>query len=136
MTKDDPIVERVRALLLERSQKGLQCYGIGLDRTDLTMAEWLAHLQDELLDGANYIEALKIHAVDSMAILRSENANLRSELARSQAENIRLKAEHAPLKNGTYWYIGVTRPCVKCSIGVVTMTAENQLRICPACCGT
>lgn len=34
---------------------------------------------------------------------------------------------------GCYWHIGATRPCSKCSTGVVTMTVPNQLRICPAC---
>lgn len=55
---NDPIVERVRQKLLERSQTGLQKYGVGLDRTDLTTREWLLHLQEELLDAAGYIERL------------------------------------------------------------------------------
>lgn len=37
----DPIVEAVRAKLLERSQRGLAKYGVGLDRTDFTHREWL-----------------------------------------------------------------------------------------------
>ena len=54
----DPIVEAVRAKLLARSQRGLAEYGVGLDRTDLSRLDWLRHLQDELLDAANYVEVL------------------------------------------------------------------------------
>ena len=56
----DPIVESVRAKLLARSQAGLAKYGVGLNRTDLTNLQWLQHLQDELLDAANYAERLML----------------------------------------------------------------------------
>lgn len=52
----DPIVERVRQKLLDRSQFGLNKYGVGLDRTDLEELDWLRHHQFELLDAANYTE--------------------------------------------------------------------------------
>lgn len=45
----------------------------------------------------------------------------------------RSRADAMPLQNGCYWYLGVTRPCSKCTTGVVTMTIPNQLRICAAC---
>ena len=54
----DPIVEAVRFKLLSRSQVGLNKYGVGLDRTDLSRREWLIHLQEELLDAACYLEVL------------------------------------------------------------------------------
>lgn len=53
----DPIVEQVRAKLLARSQAGLSKYGTTLERDDLLLIDWLTHLQEELLDGANYIQA-------------------------------------------------------------------------------
>ena len=56
VTASDPIVEAVRAKLLERSRAGLAKYGTGLDRTDLSRLDWLVHLQEELLDAANYAE--------------------------------------------------------------------------------
>ena len=56
--KTDPIVESVRAKLLERSQFGLDKYGIGLDRTDLNRKQWLIHAQEEAMDLANYLEVL------------------------------------------------------------------------------
>ena len=54
----DPIVESVRTKLLERSQVGLNKYGVGLDREDLDTLQWLNHFQEELMDAANYIEVL------------------------------------------------------------------------------
>jgi hypothetical protein len=54
----DPIVESVRAKLLQRSQLGLSKYGVGLDRNDLTTLEWLTLAQEEAMDLANYLEVL------------------------------------------------------------------------------
>lgn len=56
--KLDPIVESVRAKMLERSQVGLAKYGVGLDREDLDTLQWLKHFQEELMDAANYVEVL------------------------------------------------------------------------------
>jgi hypothetical protein len=50
----DPIVESVRTKLLDRSQVGIKKYGTTIwDNTD---ENYIKHLQDELLDGANYCE--------------------------------------------------------------------------------
>lgn len=54
----DPIVEAVVARLRERSETGKKKYGTDLTRTDLSHKQWLRHLQEELLDAANYIEKL------------------------------------------------------------------------------
>ncbi len=54
--KLDPIVEAVREDLLQRSQFGLKKYGVGLDRTDLTLEQWLQHAYEECLDQANYLK--------------------------------------------------------------------------------
>lgn len=54
----DPIVEAVRGKLLQRSQVGLNKYGVGLDRGDLTTLDWLRHAQEEALDLAGYLERL------------------------------------------------------------------------------
>lgn len=42
----------------DRMNKGLNKYGVSTERTDLTVIEWLVHLQEELMDGAVYIEKL------------------------------------------------------------------------------
>jgi hypothetical protein len=54
----DPIVESVRKKILRRSQFGLQKYGVGLDRGDLTTLDWLIHAQEEAMDLAAYLEVL------------------------------------------------------------------------------
>lgn len=54
----DAIVEQVRAKLLERSDRGIQKYGVTVADAPLTRLQTLIHLQEELLDAANYIEKL------------------------------------------------------------------------------
>lgn len=53
----DANVEAIRTKLLERSMVGLRKYDVTTERDDLNLAQWLAHLQEELLDGAVCIEA-------------------------------------------------------------------------------
>jgi hypothetical protein len=55
----DTNVMRVRAALLARSESGYRKYGTTTDRTDIDLAGWLQHLQEELLDAAVYVERLK-----------------------------------------------------------------------------
>lgn len=54
----DKHVEAVRQQLLERSEVGLQKYGVTTERTDLTRLDWLRHAQQEALDFAVYLEVL------------------------------------------------------------------------------
>lgn len=51
-------VEAVRAKLLERSQAGIVKYGTTLERGDLNTLDWLNHVQQELMDAANYTQVL------------------------------------------------------------------------------
>lgn len=55
----DFIVESVIDQFKDRSNVGIKKYGVTLDREDLTMLEWLNHLQQELMDATLYIEKLK-----------------------------------------------------------------------------
>ena len=55
----DFIVESVIDQFKDRSNVGIKKYGVTLDRDDLTMLEWLNHLQQELMDATLYIEKLK-----------------------------------------------------------------------------
>jgi len=57
--KTDPVVEKVRVMLLQRSQVGLKKYGVGLDREDLTTEQWMDHAIEEALDLALYLTRLK-----------------------------------------------------------------------------
>jgi hypothetical protein len=52
------IEEKVAQKLISRAGKGFQKYGTTMEREDLTKVEWLVHLQEELMDGAVYIEKL------------------------------------------------------------------------------
>ena len=52
----DEIVEAVREDLLRRSKRGIQKYGVTLDRDDLSLLEWLKHTYEEVLDQANYLK--------------------------------------------------------------------------------
>jgi len=55
----DTILIKVLAKYYERSQLGIQKYGRTLDRDDLSLTDWLNHLQEELMDATLYIEKLK-----------------------------------------------------------------------------
>ena len=42
-----------------REKTGFKKYNTNTDRKDLTLGEWLNHLQEELMDATIYIERLK-----------------------------------------------------------------------------
>lgn len=52
----DPVIEAVCADLGARSDVGLRKYGVGLDRGDLGLRDWLQHAYEEALDMANYLK--------------------------------------------------------------------------------
>ena len=51
---NEGVVEKLR----RRAERGHSKYGVTMDRTDLTELEWLQHAQEELMDGAVYLEKL------------------------------------------------------------------------------
>ena len=55
----DQIVLSVMAKYAERSETGLRKYGTTLDREDLTLEDWIKHLQEELMDATLYLERIK-----------------------------------------------------------------------------
>ena len=55
----DQIVLSVMAKYAERSATGLRKYGTTLDREDLTIEDWIKHLQEELMDATLYLERIK-----------------------------------------------------------------------------
>lgn len=57
--KEDSIVQGVIGKYQERSNVGIDKYGVTLDRKDLNLLQWLTHLQEELMDATLYIEKLK-----------------------------------------------------------------------------
>jgi hypothetical protein len=55
----DSVVYRIAALLKTRSETGIRKYGTTLDRTDLSVKQWIDHAIDEALDHALYLQKLK-----------------------------------------------------------------------------
>jgi hypothetical protein len=55
----DSIVNRVVQRFIQRSEFGQKKYGVTLDRTDLKTADWIQHMQEELMDAILYLEKLK-----------------------------------------------------------------------------
>lgn len=54
----DSIVESVRQQLLDRSNVGINKYGVTLDRTDLSLLDWLEHAKQEQMDSVLYLEKI------------------------------------------------------------------------------
>ena len=96
----DPIVNRVCQKFQNRSELGRSKYGTDLTRKDLNQTDWLNHLQEELMDATNYVEALlqnnlvqsfsnfaeQMHLAEQKyrgKDLESEQARLARELLRS-----------------------------------------------------
>jgi hypothetical protein len=57
----DTIVEAVINQFKERSNVGINKYGVTLDRTDLTRLDWINHAQQEAMDMILYLEKLKTY---------------------------------------------------------------------------
>lgn len=54
----DTVVRRVVDKFHTRSEVGFKKYGTNLDRTDLTLLQWMKHLQEELMDATVYLEKI------------------------------------------------------------------------------
>jgi hypothetical protein len=57
--KVDSVVQTIVERFESRAAFGRQKYGTDLDRTDLSVLDWIQHIQDELHDGILYLEKLK-----------------------------------------------------------------------------
>jgi hypothetical protein len=55
----DSIVFSVINKFMERSTFGMKKYGTNLDRTDLSVLDWIQHAQEEHMDAILYLEKLK-----------------------------------------------------------------------------
>jgi hypothetical protein len=56
---NDSIVNSIIQKFAERSNVGIEKYGITLDRNDLSLLQWITHAQEELMDGILYLEKIK-----------------------------------------------------------------------------
>lgn len=58
--KMDKIVKNVIDKFQERSDVGIEKYGVTLEREDLTTLQWINHAQEEAMDFCLYLERLKV----------------------------------------------------------------------------
>ena len=86
MNSPDRNVESVRQKLLDRSVVGFAKYNCTTERTDIDLAGWLNHLQQELMDAAIYCQAAMSNHSD-IATLEQEIKQVRARLARVESEH-------------------------------------------------
>ncbi len=60
------IEEKVIAEIRWRAKKGEAKYGTTMDRDDLSVAEWVQHLKEELMDAVVYAQKI-IDALDTQS---------------------------------------------------------------------
>ncbi len=58
-TKLDSVVTAVINSFKQRAEFGQKKYGTNLDRTDLSVLDWIQHAQEEHMDAILYLEKLK-----------------------------------------------------------------------------
>ena len=58
-SRQDRFVQAVKNKFEQRSQTGIKKYNTTLEREDLSLFDWLNHLQEELMDATLYVEKLK-----------------------------------------------------------------------------
>lgn len=75
MKPQDKIVSAVIERFILRSDAGIRKYGTTLDRSDLSVDQWLTHLQEELMDATLYIEKLKQTSSARTMCLTTESFN-------------------------------------------------------------
>ena len=61
---NDKIINRVIEKIQKRAEAGYKKYGVGLDKDEQSLDTWLNHLQEELMDAANYIEKIRAVLID------------------------------------------------------------------------
>ena len=59
MSQLDSVVTSIIEQFTKRAQMGKEKYGVDLDRTDLTLLEWIEHAKQEHMDAILYLEKIK-----------------------------------------------------------------------------
>ncbi len=59
MEELDSVVKSVLKKFTDRAAVGKKKYGTDLDRTDLSVLDWIQHAQEEHMDAILYLEKLK-----------------------------------------------------------------------------
>jgi hypothetical protein len=52
------IEDSVAKKILNRAEVGKKKYGVTMERDDLSITQWLKHLQEELMDATVYLEKI------------------------------------------------------------------------------
>ena len=68
----DSIVSSIISKFIKRSEEGKLKYGTDLDRTDLTVLEWINHAQEEHMDAILYLEKLRKEVTANVTIRSDE----------------------------------------------------------------
>lgn len=68
----DSIVTSVIEKFASRAEFGKKKYGTDLDRTDLSLLDWIQHAQEEHMDAILYLEKLKQQFIKENGIKDAE----------------------------------------------------------------
>lgn len=83
----DRIVDKVINQFAIRSKKGVEKYGVTLERNDIDLLGWVQHLQEELMDAVLYVERIKDE------LQNQTQAGKSSEVSTSSVQELRRSAE-------------------------------------------
>ena len=97
----DTIVESVRQQFLDRSNVGIKKYGVTLDRTDLSLLEWLEHAKQEQMDSVLYLEKIIQELKKSKGILKPSITDF---LYGNQTQNQTITHPYFEIKGQTKTY--------------------------------
>jgi len=88
---EDEVCEEIQA----RAERGLNKYGVSMEREDLTIVEWLQHALEESLDLAVYLKRLQ----HEIAFLQKRNEWLEEVVALLQEDGVNIAEEGFPIWN-------------------------------------
>jgi hypothetical protein len=83
----DRIVDNVINQFAIRSKKGVEKYGVTLERNDVDLLGWVQHLQEELMDAVLYVERIKDE------LQNQTKAGKPTEVSTSSVQELRRSAE-------------------------------------------
>lgn len=66
-TNTDSVVYSIISQFKQRADFGMKKYGTNLDRTDLSVLDWIQHAQEEHMDAILYLEKLKQTEIKRMS---------------------------------------------------------------------
>ena len=87
ISNHDKIIYKVVKLIKDRADKGLQTYGVTMDREDLTPEEWINHAIEEALDLAIYLTKIKTIMYEN----NSQNRRVHPFISGAQASPLATK---------------------------------------------